>query len=79
MKTTPGRSRPPRLRAALFALVLAALLAAPVSAAAPTPLPFAASHSLWSPLEWALGSQRRMLQVATVGMCLAIYIILWRK
>jgi hypothetical protein len=63
------------------AFLVVALFASPARAAAPTP-PFAAgfsSRSVWSPLEWALGSQRRMLQVATVAMCIALYVIWWRK
>ena len=36
-------------------------------------------RKLYSPVEWALGSQRRMLQVATVGMCLALWIMMWKK
>lgn len=31
---------------------------------------------LWGPVEWALGNQRRMLQVATVGVCLALWIMM---
>ncbi len=76
MKTTVRPFRRPRTF--LLALVLSLFLAAP-AAAAPVRVPLAAIRSIWSPIEWAMGSQRRMLQVATVGMCLAIYIILWRK
>ncbi|HKI37183.1 MAG TPA: hypothetical protein VKA46_35340 [Gemmataceae bacterium] len=73
----------PRTFVVLFlALFVAVLLDSP-SRAAPPPAPvFAAgstSRAFWAPIEWALGTQRRMLQVATVGMCLAIYIIVWRK
>lgn len=86
MKTAPTTSGAPRPRgrprALLAALLVAALLLAPApAAAAPSPV-FAdgvGSSKIWAPLEWALGSQRRMLQVATVGMCLALYIIMWRK
>ena len=80
---TSFAARPPRCRARWLcaALVLAALCAAPARAAAPPPAIAVAfsSRSIWGPLEWALGSQRRMLQVATVGMCLALYILMWRK
>jgi hypothetical protein len=64
-----------RARAFLIALFVAALLTSPARAAPPA----AASRGFWGPIEWAMGSQRRMLQVATVGMCLALYIIMWRK
>jgi hypothetical protein len=87
--TTPGAPRPRgRAGALLVALFVAALLLCPAraGAAAPAPAPAApafadglGSSKIWGPLEWALGSQRRMLQVATVGMCLALYIIMWRK
>jgi hypothetical protein len=81
MKTTPKR------RTLLVALFLATLLASPARAggpprpAVPPPPACAAvlSRSFWTPIEWAMGSQRRMLQVATVGMCLALYIIAWKK
>jgi hypothetical protein len=62
------------------ALLAAALFVSP-AVAAPSP-PAAGSHAAvatWAPLQWAMGSQRRMLQVSTVGMCLALYIIMWRK
>jgi hypothetical protein len=34
---------------------------------------------LWRPLNGVLGNQRRMLQVGTVGMCLGLWILIWRK
>ncbi|HZT79235.1 MAG TPA: hypothetical protein VFA26_03375 [Gemmataceae bacterium] len=85
MKTTSSTSGAPRPRgrapALLAALFAVALFAAP-AVAAPTPT-FAEgsslSRSVWAPIQWAMGSQRRMLQTATVGMCLALYIIMWRK
>jgi hypothetical protein len=66
---------------ALFALALLApaVRAAPSFAPSAPPAAVLGSRSIWTPLEWALGNQRRMLQVATVGMCLALYIIMWRK
>ena len=88
MKTTSGtpgaprpRSRAPVLCVALFvlALVAPAVHAAPSFVSSPPPAAVLISRSLWTPIEWAMGNQRRMLQVATVGMCLALYIIMWRK
>jgi hypothetical protein len=78
----PGAPRPRRRAGALVvALFVAALLAPPARAADPVRPVFVASASraFWGPVQWALGNQRRMLQVGAVGMCLAIYIILWRK
>jgi hypothetical protein len=71
---TPGVPRG-RARALLVALFVAAWLLVPVPPASAG----ITSRTFWAPLEWAMGSQRRMLQVGTVGMCLALYIIMWRK
>jgi hypothetical protein len=65
-----------RARPFLVAAFLVALCASPVAAA---PTPTFAGVRTWAPVQWALGSQRRMLQTATVGMCLALWIIMWRK
>ena len=73
---TSGARRPRgRVHCLLVALFVAALFASPARAAPAA----STSRAFWAPVEWALGSQRRMLQVGAVGMCLAIYIILWRK
>ena len=68
MKTTSRRPR-----ALLFALFVALFLSFPTPARAGSP------RSWWAPVEWALSSQKRMLQVGTVAVCLAIYIIAWKK
>jgi hypothetical protein len=34
---------------------------------------------MFKPLEFVHGSRRNMVQLATVGMCIALYIIWWRK
>jgi hypothetical protein len=34
---------------------------------------------VYHPIESAMGSQRGMLQVATIGMVLALFIIWWRR
>jgi len=62
------------------AFLAAALFVGP-AAAAPSSTSAHPSVALatWSPIQWAFGTQRRMLQVTTVGMCLALYIIMWRK
>jgi hypothetical protein len=86
MTTSSQNPRTPRPRgrasALLVALFVAALFASPARAdrpAAPVLVAASASGAFWGPVEWALGTQRRMLQVGTVGMCLALYIIMWRK
>jgi hypothetical protein len=68
----------------LVAFVVAAFFLTPPANAADSPPPpglaFASTSSrLWAPVEWTMSSQRRMLQVSTVGMCLALWIIMWRK
>jgi uncharacterized membrane protein len=77
MRTTPNTHRTPSglVRPFLVSLFVAALLLifSPPAFAGIT------SRAAWAPVEWAMGSQRRMLQVGTVGMCLALYIIMWRK
>jgi hypothetical protein len=74
--------------ALLFCLTF--LPPAPARAAGPAPVAPAATARqrppevvaagsmrwLWGPVEWALGNQRRMLQVATVGVCLALWIMM---
>ena len=73
--------------AVILAAVVAVALAFPssparaaVSDGAPPPTPVLADGFRWRqitrPLESALGSQRRMLQVATVGVCLALWIMM---
>jgi hypothetical protein len=76
----------------LFGLVLACFLAGPLPAPAdamPVPTPavvFADGWSprklvnkLYSPIESALGDRRRMIQLATLSMCLALFVIWWRR
>ena len=47
--------------------------------------PLVAEESRWTwsrmlkPLEFVQGSRRNMIQLATVGMCIALYIIWWRR
>jgi hypothetical protein len=65
-------TRPTRIRRPLLAALFAAALLL-------VPAPPALAGGGWSAVSWALGSQKRMLQVGTVGMCLALYIIMWRK
>lgn len=36
-------------------------------------------NAVYGPLESAMSSQRGMLQVATIGMALALFIIWWRR
>jgi hypothetical protein len=72
--TAPRTTRTRRLR--LIVPIAAAFLLAPAPPAFAGP---AVASSGWTAVQWALGSQRRMLQVGTVGMCLALYIIMWRK
>ena len=36
-------------------------------------------RSLLKPLEFLQGSRRNMIQAATVAMCIALYIIWWRR
>ena len=83
MTTAPRTSSAPRraARPLLPALALAAALTlpAPARAADPPPPVFGvgfSSSKIFKPLEWALGSQRRMLQVATVGICFALWIMM---
>ena len=62
-------------------------VAAPFAFTAPVPSVPAlfAEDSGWSwrsilnPLEFLQGSRRNMIQAATVGMCIALYIIWWRR
>ncbi len=71
-----------RMRLLCAAVVLVALWIAPARAAAAPPPATAVAVStrgIWGPIEWAMGSQRRMLQVGTVGMVLALYIMIWKK
>ena len=47
---------------------------------ASVPVPTASIwHSVNRFLESSLNNRRRMLQFATVGMCLALYIMIWRR
>ncbi len=82
MKTAPRTLAAPARAARPLLLSLALLLALSFPAAAsPARVPpvladgFSA-RQLYKPVEWALGSQRRMLQVATIGMCLALWIMM---
>jgi hypothetical protein len=34
---------------------------------------------IFKPFEFVQGSRRNMVQLATIGMCIALYIIWWRK
>jgi len=70
MKTTSRTSR-----TFFFALLLAGFLAFPAPARAANSV----TRSLWAPIEWAFSSQRRVLQVGTVAVCFAIYMIAWKK
>lgn len=36
-------------------------------------------RKLYNPLETALSSRARMIQFGIIGMCIALYIIVWRK
>jgi hypothetical protein len=36
-------------------------------------------RSVLKPLEFLQGSRRNMIQAATVAMCIALYIIWWRR
>ena len=74
MNTTDRPSRRPRP----FLLALFRRFPRPPAPPAFVRVPLRHSQQL-GPIEWALGSQQRMLQVGTVGMCLAMYIIMWRK
>jgi hypothetical protein len=68
------------LRCALcVAVLLVACVVSPARAAPSPPHTAVFARSFWSPIEWALGSQKRMLQVATLAGCVALYIIWWRK
>jgi hypothetical protein len=56
-------------------------LTAPIS---PAPALFADDsgwswRSLLKPLEFLQGSRRNMIQAATIAMCIALYIIWWRR
>jgi hypothetical protein len=63
------------------------VLAAPAvsSALVPTTPALFADDSGWTwrsvlkPLEFLQGSRRNMIQAATVAMCIALYIIWWRR
>lgn len=78
--------RPVPRHCALF-LLLALAGPLPDAAAAPPAVPSAtlvAAESTWksrvgNTVDWAMSSRRRMVQVSTIGMCIALYIIWWRK
>jgi hypothetical protein len=76
----------------LVGLVLCCFLAGPVPAAqaavplrAPSPVLADGwklsklTSKVYSPFEWAVGNRRRMIQASTLAMCLALYIIWWRR
>lgn len=79
MTTTPRSSLAPSL---FLSLALLFSLALPVSAQPPEPCSacpapvLAEDFSTRRVLQWMMGSQRRMLQVATVGMCFALWIMM---
>ena len=66
---------------------VAPVVAAPLAFTAPGPSAsvLLADDSSWSwrsllkPLEFLQGSRRNMIQAATVAMCIALYIIWWRR
>lgn len=71
-ESVPGRARPSGafgLRGEGPAVVVA------VAAAPPAGL----WGSIFSPLQSALGNRKRMLQIGVIGMCIALYIIMWRR
>jgi len=35
--------------------------------------------SIFSPLQGTVGNRKRMLQLGVIGMCIALYIIMWRR
>jgi len=35
-------------------------------------------RNLFGPVQWAVGSRRRMVQFATIGMCIGLYILMRR-
>jgi hypothetical protein len=52
---------------------------APAAIVAVTPLSTGICGSLFSPMQSVLGNRRRMLQFGVIGMCIALYIIMWRR
>jgi hypothetical protein len=88
---TPSRAPDGGLRALLLALALlfagppavvsAARVAAPTAPVAAAPV-FADGWSvrkLYAPFEGILGNRTRMIQFCMLAMCIALYIIWWRK
>lgn len=79
-------------RRLLYAVVLLLALEGTAPAATPAPLPAGRMcvlasappllafdwHRLLGPLDAVLGNRRRMVQLATVGVCIALYIMLRR-
>jgi hypothetical protein len=41
-----------------------------------SPLPAWSLNNLFSPVQSALGNRRRMIQFATIGMCIGLYILM---
>jgi hypothetical protein len=89
---TPSRAPNGGLRALLLALaflfagppavVSAAPVAAhtaPVAAAAPVFADGWSVRKLYAPFEGILGNRTRMIQFCMLAMCIALYIIWWRK
>jgi len=86
------RRFPSRNALILFLVLLGFQAAAPVQARAAPPLlrpavkavaPVVAEgwswRKLYAPVEGGLASKRRMLQFGVIGMCVALYIIWWRR
>lgn len=51
----------------------------PLPSAPPSIVMASAWKSFWTFLDSTLNNRRRMLQFATLGMCLALYIMIWRR
>jgi hypothetical protein len=70
-ESVPGRARPPDTSGPRHN--------APAAIVAVMPLSTGICGSVFSPLQSALGNRRRMLQFGVIGMCIALYIIMWRR
>jgi hypothetical protein len=89
MDRDPHSSRSSKSRCIWIVLLLLVLLqpalagAAEAPSASPvhagfvsSPLPAWSFNSLFSPVQSALGNRRRMIQFATIGMCIGLYILM---